>query len=90
MFRHDKCKNGFCNSQIALLRGENATAKTLQSAVKSLERDKAQLQSRVNNLEQKLEGGNGDVITSGLRYSSILQNKTFVLETASLGHRKPS
>lgn len=59
---------GFCNFQIAMLRGENAMAKTLQSAVKSLERDKAQLQSRVNSLEQKLDGqpgGNGEVITSG-------------------------
>ncbi|XP_051539765.1 CAP-Gly domain-containing linker protein 1-like isoform X2 [Myxocyprinus asiaticus] len=55
-------------SEIAVLRGENAMAKTLQSAVKSLESDKAQLQSRVNSLEQKLEGrqtGNGDGVTTG-------------------------
>lgn len=55
--------------QIAVLRVENAMAKTLQSAVKSLERDKAQLQSRVNSLEQKLEGrqtGNREEVTSGL------------------------
>ncbi|XP_057177253.1 CAP-Gly domain-containing linker protein 1 isoform X2 [Triplophysa rosa] len=55
-------------NEIAMLRGENAMARTLQSAVKSLERDKAHLQSRVNSLEQKLEGrpgGNGEVITSG-------------------------
>ncbi|XP_048037148.1 CAP-Gly domain-containing linker protein 1 isoform X1 [Megalobrama amblycephala] len=54
-------------NEIAVLRGENAMAKTLQSAVTSLERDKAQLQSRVNSLEQKLEGrhaGNGEEVTS--------------------------
>lgn len=42
--------------QIAVLRGENAVAKTLQSAVETLERDKAQLQSRVHSLEQRLMG----------------------------------
>ncbi|KTF95783.1 hypothetical protein cypCar_00024789, partial [Cyprinus carpio] len=55
-------------NEIAVLRVENAMAKTLQSAVKSLERDKAQLQSRVNSLEQKLEGrqtGNREEVTSG-------------------------
>ncbi|XP_040013040.1 CAP-Gly domain-containing linker protein 1 isoform X2 [Xiphias gladius] len=43
-------------NEIAVLRGENATAKTLQSAVETLERDKAQLQSRVHSLEQRLMG----------------------------------
>ncbi|XP_060941123.1 CAP-Gly domain-containing linker protein 1 isoform X1 [Limanda limanda] len=43
-------------NEIAVLRGENATAKTLQSAVETLERDKAQLQSRVCRLEQRLMG----------------------------------
>ncbi|KAM9306782.1 CAP-Gly domain-containing linker protein 1 [Pholidichthys leucotaenia] len=43
-------------NEIAVLRGENAMAKTLQSAVETLERDKAQLQSRVNSLEQRLMG----------------------------------
>lgn len=42
--------------QIAVLRGENAVAKTLQSAVHTLERDKAQLQGRVHSLEQRLMG----------------------------------
>lgn len=42
--------------QIAVLRGENAMAKTLQSAVETLERDKAQLQSRVHSLEKRLVG----------------------------------
>lgn len=42
--------------QIEVLRGENAVAKTLQSAVETLERDKAQLQSRVCSLEQRLVG----------------------------------
>ncbi|XP_016386145.1 CAP-Gly domain-containing linker protein 1-like isoform X2 [Sinocyclocheilus rhinocerous] len=55
-------------NEIAVLRVENAMAKTLQSAVTSLERDKAQLQSRVNSLEQKLEvrqTGNGEEVSSG-------------------------
>ncbi|XP_070780963.1 CAP-Gly domain-containing linker protein 1 [Enoplosus armatus] len=43
-------------NEIAVLRGENAVAKTLQSAVETLERDKAQLQGRVHSLEQRLMG----------------------------------
>ncbi|XP_072514518.1 CAP-Gly domain-containing linker protein 1 isoform X2 [Salminus brasiliensis] len=43
-------------NEIEVLRGENAMAKTLQTAVESLERDKVQLQSRVQSLELKLEG----------------------------------
>ncbi|XP_047425013.1 CAP-Gly domain-containing linker protein 1 isoform X2 [Mugil cephalus] len=43
-------------NEIAVLRGENAVAKTLQSAVETLERDKVQLQSRVQSLEQRLMG----------------------------------
>ncbi|XP_029300444.1 CAP-Gly domain-containing linker protein 1 isoform X2 [Cottoperca gobio] len=43
-------------NEIVVLRGENATAKTLQSAVETLERDKAQLQSRLHKLEQRLMG----------------------------------
>lgn len=55
-------------NEIAVLRVENAMAKTLQSAVTSLEKDKAQLQSRVNSLEQRLEvrqTGNGEEVSSG-------------------------
>ncbi|XP_037403413.1 CAP-Gly domain-containing linker protein 1 isoform X3 [Pygocentrus nattereri] len=43
-------------NEIAVLREENAMAKTLQEAVESLERDKLQLQNRVHSLELKLEG----------------------------------
>ncbi|XP_076020049.1 CAP-Gly domain-containing linker protein 1 isoform X2 [Genypterus blacodes] len=43
-------------NEIAVLRGENAVAKTMQSAVGTLERDKAQLQDRVQTLEQRLMG----------------------------------
>ncbi|XP_030006415.1 CAP-Gly domain-containing linker protein 1 [Sphaeramia orbicularis] len=58
-------------NEIAVLRGENAMAKTLQSAVETLERDKAQLQSRVQSLEQRLmgtqasEGGDREAPPSG-------------------------
>ncbi|XP_042621477.1 LOW QUALITY PROTEIN: CAP-Gly domain-containing linker protein 1-like [Cyprinus carpio] len=54
-------------NEIAVLRVEMPWPRR-QSAVKSLERDKAQLQSRVNSLEQKLEGrqtGNREEVTSG-------------------------
>ncbi|KAK6322681.1 hypothetical protein J4Q44_G00074730 [Coregonus suidteri] len=58
-------------NEIAVLRGENAMAKTLQTAVEMLERDKAQLQERVTSLEQRLmgrqvsEGGDSGVPSSG-------------------------
>lgn len=56
-----------------MLRGENAVAKTLQSAVHTLERDKAQLQGRVHSLEQRLmgtqasEGDDAGALLSGER-----------------------
>ncbi|KAK6267452.1 hypothetical protein J4Q44_G00394680, partial [Coregonus suidteri] len=43
-------------NEIAVLRGENAMAKMLQSAVEALERDKSQLQGCVTSLEQRLMG----------------------------------
>ncbi|KAM4527485.1 CAP-Gly domain-containing linker protein 1 isoform 2-T3 [Odontesthes bonariensis] len=58
-------------NEIAVLRGENAMAKTLQTAVETLEKDKAQLQSRVHSLEQTLmgtqasEGGDREAPPSG-------------------------
>uniref|UniRef100_A0A8C0H8G9 CAP-Gly domain containing linker protein 1 n=1 Tax=Chelonoidis abingdonii TaxID=106734 RepID=A0A8C0H8G9_CHEAB len=42
-------------NEITVLRGENASAKTLQSVVQSLESDKLKLEQRVKNLEQKLK-----------------------------------
>ncbi|CAN8192706.1 unnamed protein product [Coccothraustes coccothraustes] len=44
--------------EITVLRGENASAKTLQSVVKSLESDKLKLEEKVKNLEQKLKENN--------------------------------
>ncbi|XP_034565566.1 CAP-Gly domain-containing linker protein 1 isoform X2 [Notolabrus celidotus] len=46
-------------NEIAVLRGENAMAKTLQTAVETLEKDKAHLQGRVHSLEQRLMGTQG-------------------------------
>ncbi|CAL8326873.1 unnamed protein product [Boreogadus saida] len=43
-------------NEIAVLRAEKAVAKTLRSAVETLERDKAQLMGRVQSLEQRLMG----------------------------------
>lgn len=49
--------------QITVLRGENASARTLQSVVKSLESDKLQLEEKVKNLEQKLKENNEQPLT---------------------------
>jgi len=46
-----------------VLRGENASAKTLQSVVKSLESDKLKLEEKVKNLEQKLKENNEQPFT---------------------------
>lgn len=43
-------------NEIAVLRGENAVTKNLQSAVETLERDKAELKSRVHSLEHRVKG----------------------------------
>ncbi|XP_036249019.1 CAP-Gly domain-containing linker protein 1 [Molothrus ater] len=49
--------------EITVLRGENASAKTLQSVVKSLESDKMKLEEKVKNLEQKLKESNEQPLT---------------------------
>ncbi|CAL8278227.1 unnamed protein product [Merluccius merluccius] len=54
--RNEVPRQGILSTDIAVLRGENAVAKTLQSAVGTLERDKAQLIGRVYSLEQRLMG----------------------------------
>ncbi|KAG7476618.1 hypothetical protein MATL_G00084810 [Megalops atlanticus] len=59
-------------NEIAMLRGENAMAKTLQSAVQSLETEKAQLQGRVQSLEQRLAGGQGAVGADGSSGDAVL------------------
>ncbi|XP_054145103.1 CAP-Gly domain-containing linker protein 1 isoform X5 [Melozone crissalis] len=50
--------------EITVLRGENASAKTLQSVVKSLESDKLKLEEKVKNLEQKLKESNEQPLTA--------------------------
>uniref|UniRef100_A0A663E9B9 CAP-Gly domain containing linker protein 1 n=1 Tax=Aquila chrysaetos chrysaetos TaxID=223781 RepID=A0A663E9B9_AQUCH len=50
-------------NEITVLRGENASAKTLQSVVKSLESDKLKLEEKVKNLEQKLKENNEQPLT---------------------------
>jgi len=46
-----------------VLRGENASAKTLQSVVKTLESDKLKLEEKVKNLEQKLKAKSEQPLT---------------------------
>lgn len=68
-------------------------AKTLQSAVETLQRDKAQLQSRVHSLEQRLmgtqasEGEDIEAPTSGegtmIRALKLFQS-SFILSTCFL------
>ncbi|XP_053938067.1 CAP-Gly domain-containing linker protein 1 isoform X4 [Cuculus canorus] len=50
-------------NEITVLRGENASAKTLQSVVKSLESDKLKLEEKVKSLEQKLKENNEQPLT---------------------------
>ncbi|KAK7895493.1 hypothetical protein WMY93_020818 [Mugilogobius chulae] len=69
--------------QIAVLRGERAVAQTLQSAVETLERDKTELQSRVQSLEQRLkgkqapEGEDQDVHAGDAAFQQLREEKEF-------------
>lgn len=45
------------SSQLAVLRGESASVKTLQGTIQALEHDKANLQERVQRLEKDLAAG---------------------------------
>ncbi|KAM4576946.1 CAP-Gly domain-containing linker protein 1 isoform 4-T4 [Odontesthes bonariensis] len=61
-------------SELAVLRGESASVKTLQSATQALEQDKAHLQERLQRLEKELAAGrdgidesSGDVILDQMR-----------------------
>uniref|UniRef100_A0A8B9GHZ0 CAP-Gly domain containing linker protein 1 n=1 Tax=Amazona collaria TaxID=241587 RepID=A0A8B9GHZ0_9PSIT len=66
-------------NEITVLRGENASAKTLQSVVKSLESDKLQLEEKVKSLEQKLKENNEQPLTvmgsSGDIAANLLQDE---------------
>ncbi|XP_009319466.1 PREDICTED: CAP-Gly domain-containing linker protein 1 isoform X1 [Pygoscelis adeliae] len=66
-------------NEIVVLRGENASAKTLQSVVKSLESDKLKLEEKVKNLEQKLKENNEQPLTvtssSGDIAANLLQDE---------------
>uniref|UniRef100_UPI0037E7F1D5 CAP-Gly domain-containing linker protein 1 isoform X4 n=1 Tax=Semicossyphus pulcher TaxID=241346 RepID=UPI0037E7F1D5 len=53
-------------SELAVLRGESASVKTLQGTIQSLERDKTNLQERVQRLEKDLDAGPDNInISSG-------------------------
>lgn len=65
-------------NEITVLRGENASAKTLQSVVKTLESDKLKLEEKVKNLEQKLKAKSEQPLTvtspSGDIAANLLQD----------------
>ncbi|XP_074743049.1 CAP-Gly domain-containing linker protein 1 isoform X10 [Strix uralensis] len=61
-------------NEITVLRGENASAKTLQSVVKSLESDKLKLEEKVKNLEQKLKENNEQPLTVSSSSGDIAAN----------------
>nr|XP_009664873.1 PREDICTED: CAP-Gly domain-containing linker protein 1 isoform X10 [Struthio camelus australis] len=67
-------------NEITVLRGENASAKTLQSVVKSLESDKLKLEEKVKNLEQKLKENKKQPLTvtssSGDTATNLLQDES--------------
>lgn len=46
-----------CFSQLALLRGESASVKTLQGTIQTLEQDKANLQDCLQRLRKDLAAG---------------------------------
>ncbi|XP_070712165.1 CAP-Gly domain-containing linker protein 1 isoform X2 [Pempheris klunzingeri] len=61
-------------SELAVLRGESASVKTLQDTIQALEQDKANLQERVQRLEKALAAGSdtinqssGDAVVDQLR-----------------------
>ncbi|XP_060894922.1 CAP-Gly domain-containing linker protein 1 isoform X6 [Labrus mixtus] len=61
-------------SELAVLRGESASVKTLQGTMQALEQDKANLQERVQRLEKDLKSGpentnksSGDAVLDQLR-----------------------
>ncbi|XP_077354095.1 restin isoform X2 [Festucalex cinctus] len=62
-------------NEVATLRGQNAVAETLRSAVASLERDKAQLRERVRGLEQRLTGRSAS--EGGVREETLSGDKAF-------------
>ncbi|XP_019362820.1 PREDICTED: CAP-Gly domain-containing linker protein 1 isoform X12 [Gavialis gangeticus] len=66
-------------NEITVLRGENASAKTLQSVVQSLESDKLKLEEKVKNLEQKLKENKKQPVTvtssSGDTAANLLQEE---------------
>ncbi|XP_064793333.1 CAP-Gly domain-containing linker protein 1 isoform X6 [Oncorhynchus masou masou] len=51
-------------SELSVLRGESAIAKTLKFTIQLLEKDKAQLQEHVQSLEKSLSGGQYTVTSS--------------------------
>ncbi|XP_044052290.1 CAP-Gly domain-containing linker protein 1 isoform X7 [Siniperca chuatsi] len=51
-------------SELAVLRGESASVKTLQGTIQALEQDKANLQERVQRLEKDLAAGPDTINTS--------------------------
>uniref|UniRef100_O42184-4 Isoform 4 of CAP-Gly domain-containing linker protein 1 n=1 Tax=Gallus gallus TaxID=9031 RepID=O42184-4 len=67
-------------NEITVLRGENASAKTLQSVVKTLESDKLKLEEKVKNLEQKLKAKSEQPLTvtspSGDIAANLLQDES--------------
>lgn len=50
-------QQSFSSSQLAVLRSESASVKTLQGTVDALEQDKANLKERVQRLEKDLAAG---------------------------------
>ncbi|XP_031685902.1 CAP-Gly domain-containing linker protein 1 isoform X10 [Oncorhynchus kisutch] len=59
-------------SELSVLRGESAIAKTLKFTIQLLEKDKAQLQEHVQILEKSLSGGQ-DTVTSSSRDAALDQ-----------------
>ncbi|XP_070993342.1 CAP-Gly domain-containing linker protein 1 isoform X2 [Oncorhynchus clarkii lewisi] len=59
-------------SELSVLRGESAIAKTLKFTIQLLEKDKARLQEHVQSLEKSLSGGQ-DTVTSSSGDAALAQ-----------------
>lgn len=73
------------SSQLAVLRGESASVKTLQGTIQALEHDKANLQERVQRLEKDLAAGPDTINkSSGKSGLNIWSQLTLLAELRSV------
>lgn len=70
--------------QLAVLRGESASVKTLQGTIQALEHDKANLQERVQRLEKDLAAGPDAINKSSGKHGLNIWSQLTLLAALSL------